>query len=189
MPAAWRRSATVFTIDEAWDGAPGLAPLALGGATVTPLATAARRTQRRGPRAPDRLRAAPVSCWPPTSKRAGEQALIASGAALGATALKVPHHGSRTSSSPELLAAVRPAVALISVGARNSYGHPDPGVLARLTAAGSDVYRTDRDGALLLETDGHVLTVTAWVGRRTRPLLSRPGNHLLESRPTLPPRR
>jgi beta-lactamase superfamily II metal-dependent hydrolase len=40
-------------------------------------------------------------------------------------------------------------------------------VLTRLTAAGSDVYRTDRDGALLLETDGHVLTVTAWVGRRS----------------------
>jgi competence protein ComEC len=66
-----------------------------------------------------------------------------------------------------MLGAVRPAVALVSVGARNSYGHPDPRVLARLTAAGSDVYRTDRDGALLLETDGHVLTVTAWVGRRT----------------------
>ena len=62
---------------------------------------------------------------------------------------------------------MRPAVALVSVGARNTYGHPDASVLARLAAAGSDVYRTDRDGALLLETDGHALTVTTWVGRRT----------------------
>jgi beta-lactamase superfamily II metal-dependent hydrolase len=53
------------------------------------------------------------------------------------------------------------------VGARNRYGHPDASVLARLAAAGIDVYRTDRDGALLLETDGRALTVTAWVGRRT----------------------
>jgi competence protein ComEC len=155
-----------FTIDQAWDGTPGLAPLALGGATVTPLASAlggrndAARVLRIEFGQASILLASDIEA-------AGEQALIASGAVLRATALKVPHHGSRTSSSPEMLNAVRPAVALISVGARNSYGHPDPGVLTRLTAAGSDVYRTDRDGALLLETDGHVLTVTAWVGRRS----------------------
>ena len=98
---------------------------------------------------------------------AGEHALIASGVPLGATALKVAHHGSRTSSSPPLLAAVRPSVALVSVGARNSYGHPDPDVLARLEAVGADVYRTDQDCALLLETDGRRLAVTRWVSRAT----------------------
>jgi competence protein ComEC len=81
----------------------------------------------------------------------------------------VAHHGSRTSSGPELLAAVRPSVAVVSVGTRNAYGHPDAGVLARLAAAGSDVYRTDRDGAVLIETDGRILDVTRWASRtRTR---------------------
>jgi beta-lactamase superfamily II metal-dependent hydrolase len=81
--------------------------------------------------------------------------------------LKVPHHGSRTSSTSALLAAVRPSIAVVSVGRRNPYGHPDPGVLARLAAAGADVYRTDQDGAVLLETDGRTLAVTRWVTRTT----------------------
>jgi competence protein ComEC len=97
----------------------------------------------------------------------GERALLGSGAPLEAAVLKVPHHGSRTSSGPELLAAVRPAVAIVSVGGRNAYGHPDAGVLGRLTAAGADVYRTDRDGAILLDTDGRSLDVTRWVPRTT----------------------
>jgi competence protein ComEC len=62
---------------------------------------------------------------------------------------------------------VRPAVAIVSVGVRNVYGHPDPGVLARLSAAGADLYRTDRDGAVLIETDGRALDVTRWVPRTT----------------------
>ncbi len=156
----------VFTINEAWDGAPGLTPLALGGATVTPLATAA--TGRNDAARVLRIDFGRASVLLASDiEAAGEQALVASGAPLGSAVLKVPHHGSRTSSGPELLAAVRPAVALVSVGARNTYGHPDANVLARLAAAGSDVYRTDRDGALLLETDGHALTVTTWVGGRT----------------------
>ena len=56
---------------------------------------------------------------------------------------------------------------MVSVGRRNPYGHPDPGVLARLATAGADVYRTDHDGAVLLETDGRTLTVTRWVTRTT----------------------
>ena len=81
--------------------------------------------------------------------------------------LKVPHHGSRTSSGADLLAAVRPSVAVISVGPRNPYGHPDPGVLDRLTAAGARIYRTDHEGAILIETDGRTLEVTRWVPRTT----------------------
>ena len=156
----------MFTIDEPWDGAPGLPPLRLGGATVTPLAAAA--TGRNDAARVLRIDFGHASILLASDiEAAGEHALVTSGAPLGAAALKVPHHGSRTSTGAELLAAVRPAVALISVGARNSYGHPDASVLARLAAGGSDVYRTDRDGALLLETDGHTLTVTAWVGGRT----------------------
>ena len=76
--------------------------------------------------------------------------------------LKVAHHGSRSSTTPPWLRAVRPSVAVISVGARNPYGHPDAGVLARLADAGARVYRTDADGAVILETDGRALTVTRW---------------------------
>jgi competence protein ComEC len=69
--------------------------------------------------------------------------------------LKVPHHGSRTSSSADLLSAWRPQFALISAGRGNSFGHPTPEVLGRLQAIGAQVYRTDRDGQITLETNGH----------------------------------
>lgn len=96
---------------------------------------------------------------------AAEQALVASRAPLQATVLKVAHHGSRTSSTPEFLRAVAPTVAVISVGGRNPYGHPDAGVLERLRTAGARVYRTDGDGAVIFETDGRALTVTRWATR------------------------
>jgi len=71
-------------------------------------------------------------------------------AALRAAVLKVGHHGSHTSTSPELLGAVGPAYALIPVGRRNRYGHPHPEVVGRLESAGVTVLRTDRDGSIVL---------------------------------------
>ena len=68
--------------------------------------------------------------------------------------LKVAHHGSRTSSSRELLEGWRPQVALISCGRGNTFGHPATEVLQRLEAVGATVYRTDRDGQITVETDG-----------------------------------
>ena len=72
--------------------------------------------------------------------------------ALGQTVrsdvLKVPHHGSRTSSSDELLQAVEPALAVISLGWRNQFHFPAPEVLARYAAHGARTLRTDRDGAV-----------------------------------------
>jgi competence protein ComEC len=79
-----------------------------------------------------------------------------------ALVLKVPHHGSRFSSTAAFLAQVRPHLAVISVGARNPFRHPSADTLARLEAGGARVYRTDRDGAVILETDGRVLRVIAW---------------------------
>lgn len=73
---------------------------------------------------------------------------------LRADVLKVPHHGSQTSSSPTFLEAVQPRAAVISVGRRNRYGHPSPEVLARYEANGIPLYRTDRNGAIRLWTDG-----------------------------------
>jgi competence protein ComEC len=83
-------------------------------------------------------------------------------AALAVHVLKVAHHGSRFSSSTAFLAAAQPAVAIVSVGARNPFRHPAPEVLQRLDAAGARVYRTDRDGAVIVETDGVDLTITRW---------------------------
>ncbi|HET9934399.1 MAG TPA: MBL fold metallo-hydrolase, partial [Polyangiaceae bacterium] len=83
---------------------------------------------------------------------------------LRADVLKVGHHGSRTSSSPELLEAVRPSVATISCGVRNRFGHPVPEVLARISGYGAQVFRTDRDGAVELTTDGASLEVASSYG-------------------------
>lgn len=66
---------------------------------------------------------------------------------LGAEVLKVPHHGSRYS-LPAFLKAVRPRVALVSVGTGNRYGHPSPQVIDMLRAGGALVLRTDKDGDL-----------------------------------------
>jgi competence protein ComEC len=72
--------------------------------------------------------------------------------------LKVGHHGSATSTTPEILNAVAPAFAIISVGYRNSFGLPKPAVLQRLQASGVHVYRTDLDGAVTFYLDGHTVT-------------------------------
>ncbi len=91
-----------------------------------------------------------------------ERRLVASDpAALRSDLLKVGHHGSHTSTGPELLAAARPAYAVIPVGRRNRYGHPHRVVVERLEAAGIAVMRTDRDGSIVVHagTDGRVRVV------------------------------
>ncbi|MCU1302523.1 MAG: internalization-related competence protein ComEC/Rec2 [Candidatus Sulfotelmatobacter sp.] len=72
--------------------------------------------------------------------------------------LKVGHHGSATSTTPEILQAVHPTFAIISVGYGNSFGLPKPAVLQRLQASGVRVYRTDLDGAITFYLDGHSVT-------------------------------
>jgi competence protein ComEC len=101
---------------------------------------------------------------------AGQDALLESGVDLRADVLKMPHHGSRYS-LPQFLAAVRPRVVLVSVGAGNPYGHPSPMLLDVLTGAGVLVSRTDRDGD------------TAVVAARDGPAVARRGA------PRPPPRR
>lgn len=74
--------------------------------------------------------------------------------------LKVAHHGSDDSFLRSLLELVRPRVAIVSVGARNDYGHPTPATMAALEEfPGLGVYRTDRDGAVTIETDGERITI------------------------------
>ena len=85
--------------------------------------------------------------------------LIGQRANLKSTVLKVAHHGSKTSTSQQFLAAVDPEVAVISVGADNPFGHPSPEVVERLIdRLGEDnVYRTDEDGTIEFITDGERL--------------------------------
>ena len=92
------------------------------------------------------------------AERPSEQAMLDSGTQLSATLLKVGHHGSSTSTSYPFLRAVMPQYAVISVGANNDYGHPDPDVLSRLRDAGTTVYRTDLQGNIVVTSDGQELT-------------------------------
>jgi competence protein ComEC len=80
--------------------------------------------------------------------------------------LKAAHHGSRTSSSPRFLHALRPDAVVFSAGRGNFYGHPAPDVLRRYQAAGAEVFRTDRDGAIVLETDGRSISFETMTGRK-----------------------
>jgi len=84
------------------------------------------------------------------------------GSFLRSDVLKVPHHGSSTSSSEKFLDAVRAREALISVGWRNRFEHPSPGVMRELALRGVRTRRTDREGALVLTSDGQQLKEVHW---------------------------
>lgn len=78
---------------------------------------------------------------------------------LGADVLKVGHHGSRSSSSPELLDAVRPRLAVVSLGSGNRYGHPATETVGEFLERGVPLLRTDRDGTIVVRSDGRRLEV------------------------------
>ena len=81
------------------------------------------------------------------------------GLQLGSTVLKVAHHGAREGTSQAFLQAVRPQIAVISVGAGNRFGHPAPETLSRLQKIGAQVWRTDECGDVEIVTDGERLWV------------------------------
>lgn len=83
-----------------------------------------------------------------------EATMLASNLPVSADVLKVGHHGSRSSSSPEFLARVRPEIAVYSAKTGNTYGHPHPETLEALKAVGAEVYGTDVNGSILVKTDG-----------------------------------
>lgn len=100
------------------------------------------------------------------SQRTTERELLDANLVEHADVLKVAHHGSRTSSSPEFLDALRPAFALISDGNGNSYGYPNRDVLERMNERRIAVLRTDNDGAISVQSDGKRLSVNTmrWSG-------------------------
>jgi competence protein ComEC len=78
---------------------------------------------------------------------------------LPAALLVVPHHGSKTSSTDEFIAAVMPGYAVFTVGYRNRFGHPKQEIVQRYADSGSTLLRSDEDGAILVEMNAQGLQV------------------------------
>ncbi len=85
-----------------------------------------------------------------------ESEIIRNNGDISAQLLKVPHHGSRTSSTPEFIKAVNPQWAVISAGLNNSFGHPHAETLLRYKVLGVEILRTDQDGTIKFVSDGQV---------------------------------
>ena len=110
-------------------------------------------------------------------------AILAWGSRLQAQLLKVAHHGSRTSSQPLFVAAVAPAVAVMSLGEGNKFKHPAPEVVARYVGHGVRVLRTDHTGAVQVRIDGAGMVVQDDAGVRDAPSLAVPNSGSLNQGP------
>jgi competence protein ComEC len=95
-------------------------------------------------------------------EKRSESRLLQSSGNLRADLLIAPHHGSRTSSTPEFVHAVAPGLTVFSVGYRNRFGHPHPAVVARYRQAGSRMLRTDLSGALVIGMTPVGVEVQGW---------------------------
>jgi len=91
--------------------------------------------------------------------REAEYRIMREGHPVESDLLKVPHHGSASSSSSVFLERVQPTYAILSVGERNIGHLPNPEVMRRYRRIGSKIYRTDRDGAITVMTDGEKIEI------------------------------
>jgi competence protein ComEC len=105
---------------------------------------------------------------PGDAQQRSEDELVGKHAPLAADFLKVPHHGSKTSSTEAFLAAVAPRVAVVSVGDANPFGHPAETIIERYAHDGVRLLRTDRDGAVTALTDGQNLSVQTFLERHQK---------------------
>ena len=96
-----------------------------------------------------------------------EKKLIKSNADLRSDVLVIPHHGSVHSSSAEFIKAVACRYAIVSAGKENVFHHPHPSTLQRYNNAGVNIFRTDRDGAVTITTDGNDLHVSIFIKQKT----------------------
>jgi competence protein ComEC len=93
-------------------------------------------------------------------ERAAEAELLKKGDSMKTDVLLVPHHGSRTSSTESFIAAASPRWAVVPVGYRNRFGHPNGEVMDRYRSAGADIVRTDLGGAVRVALTGTDVKVT-----------------------------
>ena len=105
---------------------------------------------------------------PADIERDVEAALVQAASPLASDVLVVPHHGSKTSSTPEFLDAVGPATAIVAAGYRNRFRHPAPEVLERYRARGIRILRTDEAGAITVRIGANSSEVEAWRIARPR---------------------
>ncbi len=101
--------------------------------------------------------------FPGDIEEEGEGEILRRGLGLKASILKVPHHGSRTSSTERFLKAVRPDIAVISAGFNNPFGFPHKEIIDRYRNLGAEVYRTDIEGAVHVKTDGKKIKVERYL--------------------------
>lgn len=140
-------------------------PVAIGGVRIEPLAPASRPPAMPGSDQNDDSLVFRITFGLFSMLFTGdighdvEERLLADPAKLSCTVLKVPHHGSRHSSSPRFLDAAAPNLALISAGARNSFGLPSAETLSRLRERGIRICRTDLDGSVQITSTGRGYTV------------------------------
>lgn len=92
------------------------------------------------------------------AEEASEADIVKNGIDIQAQVYKAGHHGSRTSSSEELLALVKPEIVVISCGEDNSYGHPHADILNYCRTNKLPIYRTDMQGTIVVKSDGKELT-------------------------------
>jgi competence protein ComEC len=98
-------------------------------------------------------------------EKEAEYRLMREGYPLSAEILKIPHHGSASSSTPYFLKRVNPNYAVLSVGERNIGRLPHPEVLRRYQQLGTNIFRTDRDGAITVLTDGETIEIKTFLKR------------------------
>ncbi|MGE5174584.1 MAG: DNA internalization-related competence protein ComEC/Rec2 [Betaproteobacteria bacterium] len=91
-----------------------------------------------------------------------EQYLIKSGQSLKCDVLKVPHHGSKSSSTDAFVSLARPEIAVVTVGRTNPYHHPSEDVIERYEKIGARICRTDTDGAVIIRTKQDRLEIARW---------------------------
>jgi competence protein ComEC len=106
---------------------------------------------------------------------AAERRFLAEGIDLHADVLKVGHHGSAYSSSPAFIDSVHPRYAIISVGRHNLFGHPAPVTVETLRRFGATIYRTDKEGAASIFTDGFNVEVRTYAAPALNATISRRG--------------
>jgi len=96
-------------------------------------------------------------------QKEAEYGILRKGYPIGADILKIPHHGSASSSTPPFLQRVKPTFAILSVGERNIGRLPHPEVLKRYEQMGSKIFRTDKQGAITVITDGDKIEIKSFV--------------------------